>query len=92
MTGPQAGRRPPAGAERNGRLCIDPQFVADRLGLTPAEGHVAAMLADGRRVRDIAHAMGSSRATVWSHLKRSYVKLGISGQARLVREVLLLYL
>ena len=76
----------------NGQLCIDPEFVATHLGLTPMEGRVAAMLAEGHLVPDIVEATGCSRDTVWSHLKRSYNKLGISGQAQLVRDVLLLCL
>ena len=73
-----------------GRLPVDPHFVAARLGLTPKEGWVAAALAEGRTVRDIAEARGREASTIRWHLKEINRKLRISRQADLVRLVLLL--
>ena len=63
-------------------------LVAEALGLTPSESQVAAMLAAGSSVRDIATATGRQENTVYKHLKKMYRKLGISRQAELVRLVL----
>ena len=67
---------------------VDAALVAEALGLTPAQGEVAALLACGRTVRDIALLTGRQQNTVHKHLKQTYRKLGISRQADLVRLVL----
>ena len=67
---------------------IDAARVAATLGLTPSEGRVAALLAEGRSVRDLAAATGYRESYVRWLLKRTYKKLGVSGQAPLVRLVL----
>ena len=69
---------------------INPQFVAERLGLTPAESRVAAALAEGDTTRDIAEALGRTVGTIRYQYKQIYRKLKISTQAQLVRVVLLL--
>ena len=71
-----------------GRPRIDPAPVAATLGLTPAEARVAALLAEGGTVRDIAAATGYRESYVRSILKATYKKQGVSGQAGLVRLVL----
>ena len=71
------------------RLPIDPQFVAARLGLTPAQSRVAVALAEGNTVHDIAEAIGTRNTVRW-HLRQINRKLNISTQAQLVRLVLLL--
>ena len=58
------------------------------LGLTPAEGRVAARLAEGRSVREIAASQGHQEGYVRWLLKRIYRKHGLSGQVPLVRLVL----
>ena len=73
-----------------GRLPIDPHFVAECLGLTPKEGRIAAALAEGRTVRDIAETRGREVSTIRWHLREINRKLKISRQADLVRLVLLL--
>ncbi len=67
---------------------IDPATVAKALKLTPAESHVAAAVAQGQTVKDIAHQTYRSQATVRGHLKQIHAKLGLSRQADLVRLVL----
>ena len=67
---------------------IDPTFLATTLGLSPAESRVAAALAAGQSVRDIAVTTHRTQAAVRWHLRQMYVKLGISRQADLVRLVL----
>ena len=67
---------------------IDARLVASALDLTPAEGRLAAMVAAGRTVRDIAAATERTEGTVRWHLKRIFRKQGISRQADLVRRVL----
>ena len=78
------------GVERLGRLGIDPPFVAERLGLTPAESRVVVALAEGRSVREIAAALGLKESTVRWFLRQIHRKLDISRQAQLVRAVLML--
>lgn len=69
---------------------IDPVRVATALGLTPAEGRVAALLAEGGSVRDIAAATGHRQSYVRSLLRDIYRKQGLSGQVALVRRILTL--
>ena len=66
---------------------IDPSLVATTLGLTRAESQVAAGLAAGQTVRDLAVATGRQESSIHWHLKRIYRKLGLSRQAELVRLV-----
>ena len=68
---------------------IDPDLVARILGLTPMESRVAAGLAEGRSVDEMAGAMGNTKHAVYWHLQRIYRKLSISRQAELVRLVLI---
>ena len=67
---------------------INPRLVAEALGLTPAEGRVAAMLAEGKTVRDIAMATSRQEGAVHWLLHQIYRKHGISRQVDLVRLVL----
>jgi DNA-binding CsgD family transcriptional regulator len=59
-----------------------------RLGLTHTEARVAARLASGLGVKDIAGALGIRVSTVRTHLKSVYAKTGSRGQTDLVRLVL----
>ena len=70
------------------RSHVDSGMVAAMLGLTPAEGRVAALLAAGHTVRRIALMTGTKENSVRSHVKRIYSKRGISRQTDLVRLVL----
>ena len=70
--------RPRVGARR----------LAAAFGLTPAESRVAARLAEGRSVREIAALEGYQEGYVRWLLKQIYRKHGLSGQVALVRLVL----
>ena len=67
---------------------VDPTVVAWALGLTPAESQVAAWLAEGKSVRDMAEATGRTQGSIYWHLKQIYQRLPISRQVDLVRLVL----
>ena len=70
------------------RSRIDPGPVAVTLGLTPSESRVAALLAEGRSVRDVAAQTGYREGYVRWLLKQAYKKNDLSGQVALVRLVL----
>ncbi len=67
---------------------IDPLRLEAAFGFTPAESRVAALLAEGRTVRDIAAATGRAEKTIRWHVQQIFEKRGISRQAELVRQVL----
>jgi len=67
---------------------IDAHRVAVTLGLTPSEGRMAALLAEGMTVREIGAAAGWSEEYVRWLAKQAYRKLGAAGQVELVRQVL----
>ena len=89
---PDYGARPVAALiliiEPKSQHRIDPGLVAQTLGLTPMESRVAAGLAEGKSVRDMAEAMGHTPGSIYWHLKQIYKKQPISRQADLVRLVL----
>ena len=70
------------------QLAIDPYAVAATLGLTLSEGRIAARLAEGQSVREVAHALGRPEYAVRWVLRRIFRKQGITRQAELVRLVL----
>ena len=74
--------------DADARPRIDPARVAAALGLTPAQSQVAALLAEGLSVREVAAATGRQANAVYFLLKQIYKKQGISRQADLVRLVL----
>ena len=67
---------------------IDPDLVAECLGLTPMESRVAVMMAEGKAVREIAAATGRKESTIRWHVRHIFTKHGITRQAELVRLVL----
>lgn len=83
---PAADRSPEAPTAFRHR--IDPRFVARRLNLRKLESRVAALLAEGRSVDQIAAVMGRRETTVRWFLKQIYGRLEISTQAQLVRLLL----
>ena len=70
------------------RTRIDAQRVATTLGLSPSEGRVSALLAEGLKVREIAAATDLQENYVRWLFQQVYSKLGVSGQVALVRQVL----
>ena len=67
---------------------IDAQRVAKTLGLTPSEGRMSALMAEGLKVREIAAVTGWRETYVRWLIQQTYRKLGVSGQVALVRQVL----
>ena len=67
---------------------VDAAWVSEALGLTAQEGRVAAMLAEGRSVREIALASGHRQSYVRWLLRQAYRKHGLPGHVALVRLVL----
>ena len=67
---------------------VDPGVIGRILELTPGESQVAAWLAEGKSVEEMARATGHTRGAIYWHLKQIYQKLHISRQADLVRLVL----
>ena len=70
------------------RARIDPGLLSEALGLTPAQGQVAALLAEGKTVQEIAYATGRKESTIRWHLHHVCHKHGISRQVELVQLVL----
>jgi DNA-binding CsgD family transcriptional regulator len=52
--------------------------------LTPTEGLVVQLVAEGLRNRDVANRLFMSRRTVETHLTHIFGKLGISSRTELV--------
>ncbi len=75
-------------ADPESRARFNAGLVAAALGLTPAEGRVAELLAVGKSVRDIALGTGRKEGTIRWHVKQILEKLGISRQAELIQRVL----
>ena len=69
------------------RIDVDPAVVAGVLDLTEMESRVAVQLVQGMSVHEIAAAMGRKESTIRSHVKRTFVKHGLSRQADLIRLV-----
>ncbi len=69
------------------RAPVDPGRVGEALGLTPAQSRVAAALAEGRTIDEIAAASGRSRNTVKWHTQHIYAALGVSRQIELAQRV-----
>ncbi|MDE8653486.1 helix-turn-helix transcriptional regulator [Novosphingobium album (ex Liu et al. 2023)] len=57
------------------------------LDLPPREAELAIALGDGLSIAEAAHAMGLTIETARNYSKRLYAKLGVRGQAELVRAV-----
>lgn len=70
------------------QAAIDSRQLPAALGLTRVESRVAALLAEGRSVSEIAVATGRQARSVRQVLERIYDKHGISNEAELVQLVL----
>ncbi len=75
-------------ADPERRARIDPGVIGVAMGLTPTESRLAAMLAMGRTLQEIAVVTNRTEGTVRWHLKRIFSKQGISRQSELIRRVL----
>jgi DNA-binding CsgD family transcriptional regulator/PAS domain-containing protein len=77
-------------------LLFDPSFRAPTreqalqqiYGLSPAESELAAALAGGQRLDDVARERGLSKETLRSRLRRVFAKTGTRRQAELMRLLL----
>jgi DNA-binding CsgD family transcriptional regulator len=64
---------------------MDPRRLSRIYGLSRAEARVAALLAGGKRLDDVASSLGLTYETVRKHLKQIFAKTGTERQADLVR-------
>jgi DNA-binding CsgD family transcriptional regulator len=55
--------------------------------LTPSEGRVARLAADGHANKEIAQILVISVHTVEAHLSRAYAKLGVRSRGQLARRL-----
>ena len=62
----------------------DPRVLAANLGLTPREGEVLALIAEGLSNLEIAGRLVVSEATVKSHVNHLLAKIGVRGRAQAV--------
>lgn len=67
-----------------GAAVMAPDFASE-FNLTPGEARLAGLIADGLGIRDAAEALGITRNTARTHLKRIYAKCGVHSRADLVR-------
>jgi DNA-binding CsgD family transcriptional regulator len=57
-------------------------------GLTPTEGRIVSLVAEGRTNKEVAAAMYLSPKTVEGHLRNVFRKLGVRSRTALARQVL----
>ncbi len=69
------------------RIAVDPSVAAAALGLTPTQSQVAVLMAQDMAVPEIAARLDRKLATVRSHVKSMYARLGLTRQQQLVRLV-----
>jgi len=68
---------------------IDPVNLSFLYGISPAEARVAAKLAEGYQLGEIAQTFSLSIETVRTHAKHLLIKFNCASQAMLIREILL---
>lgn len=71
------------------RRVANPNLLRHLLGLTPAEARIAAGLADGLSINELASDLGVGIGTVRWHVKRAMANTGTRRQGELIRLVLL---
>ena len=72
---------------RETTLPIDRSRLAERFGLTEAEGRVVELAAQGMTNNDIAEKLGVSFDTVRTHVSRSLAKMGVKNRSSLASAV-----
>lgn len=70
------------------RLCPSGPALQSLFGLTPSEAAVAAAIAGGKAVDDLAAGLGITLNTMRTHLKSIFAKTGTNRQAQLVSVIL----
>lgn len=71
-----------------GERGVEPAILEHLFPLTPSESAIAARLAEGMNIDEVATALCRSRNTVRAHSRSIYRKLGISNQAQLTQKIL----
>lgn len=64
-------------------------LLGDLFGLSPREAELALAMSDGQTISEAAAAMGLTEETARGYSKRIYAKMGVRGQAELVRRIFL---
>jgi DNA-binding CsgD family transcriptional regulator len=75
-------------SDPNRAIELDHAALCRLYGLTPAEGRLAALLANGKHIESAATLLGVSIHTVRTHLKHIFSKTETSSQSDLVRLIL----
>ena len=75
-------------ADGANRVAIDPAALQDIYGLTSTEARVAIALVDHESAKKVAEALNVSTATVRTHIKSIYGKLGVDTRTRFVKLLL----
>lgn len=70
------------------RIAIDPAALQDIYGLTPTEARVAVALVDHESAKKVADVLGVGVATIRTHIKNIYGKLGVDTRTRFVKLLL----
>lgn len=70
------------------RPTLNHHLVEQLFDLTPAEAFIAARLAEGHSLQEIAALRRSSISTIRTHMKRIFMKTGTSRQGELVQLIL----
>ncbi|GAB3782555.1 helix-turn-helix transcriptional regulator [Dyella agri] len=71
----------------NGRMSVPREAIAEVFGLTPREAALAALLAEGRSLRDCARLLLIGEGTARNHLKRVFEKTLMHSQSQLVTQL-----
>lgn len=75
-------------ANRQGEAPLSPEVLAVLYQLTPAEARLAALLAGGAELKDIAGTLGVSLNTARSQLRSVFAKTGTRRQSELIHRIL----
>ncbi|MDE0449425.1 MAG: LuxR C-terminal-related transcriptional regulator [Spirochaetaceae bacterium] len=73
--------------EPNNQGRIDRKVLRTNLGLSAAESEVAALVAEGKSIREVRGTIGRGEHTVRWHIKQAYAKLGVSCRAEFTKLV-----